>query len=346
MVIHQARIFTARAHVETVPPIRKSQSCLDPKPPESPRSNRTTTFVAKLASFLTFSCLPFLLNTPANNARQADSESTSPGRPIRAEWRLGPPVTFGNLTIFPVTTRKWSATDQFISLDAALKSGKVRITEMGADSESQTPGHARAEADVNQVSLRNDSAQPLLLLAGEMLLGGQQDRIDASDRIVPPSEKPTPLAVFCVEPGRWNGADQFGLAARADRAQSARPGMPGLAGTRSLGGIAAANGASVGLGGVSGNGVGATSGTPAVSSEAAVETVTVTSLASDATVSGIANARVRDKAEVSRDQAQVWNSVALTARATNVVTRSGSLQHVYDDKKVSARLNRYTRGVQ
>jgi len=121
-------------------------------------SNRTTTFVAKVASFLTFSCLPFLLNTPANNARQADSESTSPGRPIRAEWRLGSPVTFGNLTIFPVTTGKWSATDQFITLDAALKSGKVEITEMGADSESQTPGHARAEADVNQVSLRNGSA--------------------------------------------------------------------------------------------------------------------------------------------------------------------------------------------
>jgi hypothetical protein len=306
-------------------------------------SNRTITFVAKVATFLTFSCLPFLLNTPANNARQADSESTSPVRPIRAEWRLGSPVTFGNLTIFPVTARKWSATDQFITLDAALKSGKVKITEMGADSESQTPGHARAEADVNQVSLRNDSAQPLLLLAGEMLLGGQQDRIDASDRIVPPSEKPTPLAVFCVEPGRWNGAEQFGLTARADRVQSARPGAPGLAGTRGLGGIAAANGASVRLGGASGNGVGATYGTPAVSSEAAAETVTVTSLASDAMVGGIANARVRDKAEVSRDQVQVWNSVALTAHATNVETRSGSLQHVYDDKKVSDRLNRYTR---
>jgi hypothetical protein len=65
----------------------------------------------------------------------------------------------------------------------------------------------------------------------------------------------------------------------------------------------------------------------------------------DAAVGGIANSTVREKAEVSRDQAQVWSSVNATANANLIVTKSGSLQHVYDDKKVTDHLNRYNRAL-
>ena len=51
--------------------------------------------------------------------------------------------------------------------------------------------------------LVNNSKRPLLLLAGEIVTGGKQDRVIGKDRIVPAESDPVDLSVFCVEPGRW-----------------------------------------------------------------------------------------------------------------------------------------------
>jgi hypothetical protein len=59
---------------------------------------------------------------------------------------------------------------------------------------------------VNTLALLNHSKRPLLLLAGEIVTGGKQDRIIAKDRIVPADADPIDLSVFCIEPGRWTGA--------------------------------------------------------------------------------------------------------------------------------------------
>ena len=56
---------------------------------------------------------------------------------------------------------------------------------------------------MNQLALVNNSKRPLLLLAGEIVAGGKQDRVIGMDRIVPPESDPIDLNVFCVEPGRW-----------------------------------------------------------------------------------------------------------------------------------------------
>jgi hypothetical protein len=63
--------------------------------------------------------------------------------------------------------------------------------------------HPRGGAQVNQLVLINNSKRPLLLLAGEIVTGGKQDRIIAKDRLVPAESDPVDLSVFCVEPGRW-----------------------------------------------------------------------------------------------------------------------------------------------
>jgi hypothetical protein len=63
-----------------------------------------------------------------------------------------------------------------------------------------------ANASVNQLVLINRSKRPLLLLAGELVSGGKQDRIIGKDRIVPVGAEPLPLDVFCVEHGRWTGS--------------------------------------------------------------------------------------------------------------------------------------------
>jgi hypothetical protein len=56
---------------------------------------------------------------------------------------------------------------------------------------------------VNRLVLVNNSKRPLLLLAGEIVTGGKQDRVIGKDRIVPAESDPVDLSVFCVEPGRW-----------------------------------------------------------------------------------------------------------------------------------------------
>src|SRR5213079_2418364 len=67
-------------------------------------------------------------------------------------------------------------------------------------------------ASVNQLVLVNRSKRPLLLLAGELVSGGKQDRIIGKDRIVPVGADPLPLDVFCVEHGRWSSGANFSAA--------------------------------------------------------------------------------------------------------------------------------------
>jgi len=68
------------------------------------------------------------------------------------------------------------------------------------------------DAQVNQLVLINNSKHPLLLLAGEIVTGGKQDRVIAKDRIVPAESDPVDLSVFCVEPGRWvETSEHFGV---------------------------------------------------------------------------------------------------------------------------------------
>ena len=59
-------------------------------------------------------------------------------------------------------------------------------------------------ASVNELSLINRSGKKLMLLAGEVIVGGKQDRIVQDDLIVPPVSVPVSLSVFCVEHGRWS----------------------------------------------------------------------------------------------------------------------------------------------
>jgi hypothetical protein len=307
--------------------------------------NKTLICWGVLLSSVTVWCSPSGLNAQAFMGSQTDSEVKAGRAPLVPDWKLGAPVKLKNLTIFPITAAKWPASVEYITLDDGLKSGSVKITEMGGEGGQTAGSGARQAAEVNRLSLRNNSGKPLLLIAGEMLLGGQQDRIDASDRIVPPSDQSTSLAVFCVEPGRWNGAEQFGLTARADRVEG---GMSGSSGTGS--GIGSGSGAGVGPGDGSRNGANpgpaASSAPPAtVHSGGVSETVPVTSAPGDGAMIGMANSKVREKAEASRDQVQVWDSVNLTAAETRVVTKSGSLQAVYDDKKVNERLDRYNRAL-
>ena len=167
---------------------------------------------------------------------RADAGNPAPaGNPIPAgnvtpsRYKVLAPISHGNLTIFPVVASATYDTGRFLTLDEGLRSGEVVITEWGNVRGMVRPRHGRPycppnadcylpptrHAQVNSLALINNSDRPLLLLAGEIVTGGKQDRVIGKDRIVPPDSEPLDLNVFCVEPGRWTGAtEQFGTSSK------------------------------------------------------------------------------------------------------------------------------------
>ena len=129
-----------------------------------------------------------------------------PGGGGGSGYRVLPAIHRGNLAIFPVVASQSFNTSQLLTLDEGIRSGEVVVTEAGNDLPLVRRGQnvpLRGGAEVNRLVLYNNSARPLLLLAGEIVTGGKQDRVIGADRIVPPRGGPIDLSVFCVEPGRW-----------------------------------------------------------------------------------------------------------------------------------------------
>src|SRR5271165_3880978 len=146
-------------------------------------------------------------------------------------YHVLPPVTKGNLSIFPIVGGPESSTADLLTLDDGVRSGLVVVAEAGSLRGLIRPGTniRRASGDeVNRLVLVNNSDRPLLLLAGEVVTGGKQDRVIGVDRIVPPKSGPIDLSVFCVEPGRWVASSQhFGSMNSAMAQPSVR--MPAMA---------------------------------------------------------------------------------------------------------------------
>ncbi len=152
------------------------------------------------------------------------------GEITQSEYKVLAPIRHGNLTVFPVVAASSHNTQQFLTLDEGLRSGEVVVTEAGAirpmvRRRSHPLPPIRDGAQVNQLMLVNNSSRPLLLLAGEIVSGGKQDRVIAKDRIVPAESDPIDLGVFCVEPGRWVGTSSKFYSHEGRASAMAAPGV-------------------------------------------------------------------------------------------------------------------------
>lgn len=164
-----------------------------------------------------------------------DQRDARAGEAIPASgYKVLDPIRHGNLTVFPVVAAKTYSTGEFLTLDEGLRSGDVIVTEAGSVQglvrRHTTPVvHPGGGAEVNRLVLVNNSSRPLLLLAGEIVTGGKQDRVIGKDRIIPAESDPVDLSVFCVEPGRWVatsehfGASEAMYGKDAERAHDAAP---------------------------------------------------------------------------------------------------------------------------
>jgi hypothetical protein len=97
------------------------------------------------------------------------------------------------IQIAPLYLNKTDSSISFLSLDEATKQDLIEVMET---------------SDVNQLLVENKGKKPILLLAGEVVGGGKQDRMVGKDLILGPG-KIRRIAVFCVEHGRWtSGAEK------------------------------------------------------------------------------------------------------------------------------------------
>ncbi len=125
--------------------------------------------------------LCLLIGVPAATKSQDTNQTTS-------NYRLSGPYTHKNLTVFLVHGKD-QTNKTFLTLQEALAQKKVRVYET---------------KDVNELAIRNLSNQDIYVQAGDIVRGGEQDRMISMDFIVPPRSGRMPIGAFCVESDRWN----------------------------------------------------------------------------------------------------------------------------------------------
>jgi hypothetical protein len=143
-------------------------------------------FVTALFCLLVGLPLGLFINTMAQNSATAPPPDAKQSG--ASDYRLSGPYTHKNLTVFLVHGKD-QTTKTFLTLQEALAQKKVRVYET---------------KDVNELAIRNLSNHDIYVQAGDMVRGGEQDRMISTDFIVPPKSGRMPIAAFCVESGRWN----------------------------------------------------------------------------------------------------------------------------------------------
>jgi hypothetical protein len=102
---------------------------------------------------------------------------------------ISKPVTYKNLTIFPLT-RRFTPKTEYVTLDEAMKRDWLTIREIGG-------------GEVNFVELKNSGNKVVFIMTGEMISGAKQDRMLKDDVLISPKSDWLRVPVYCVEHGRW-----------------------------------------------------------------------------------------------------------------------------------------------
>ena len=115
--------------------------------------------------------------------------------------------TYGNLRLYPVYANAnfkaaFSTVGKYMSLQEAVAKNKIKITEKGNG------------GSVNNLTIENISTDTIIIIPGDIIKGGQQDRIIANDMLIKPKSGKLNVPVYCVESGRWTAAPNTVAASR------------------------------------------------------------------------------------------------------------------------------------
>ena len=99
------------------------------------------------------------------------------------------PYTHKNLSVFLIHGADQTDGKVYLTLQEAMRQKKVVVHET---------------KNVNQLAIENVSNEEVYVQSGDIVKGGQQDRVLSMDIIVPPRSGRMPIETFCVEQGRWS----------------------------------------------------------------------------------------------------------------------------------------------
>jgi hypothetical protein len=112
-------------------------------------------------------------------------------------YRFTGPYSHDNLTIVLIHGDDQLKDRKILTLDEAMQQKKVVVHET---------------KNVQQLAIENISDQQIFVQAGDIVKGGQQDRLLGYDMLIGPKSGKVALASFCVEARRWSkrGAEDDG----------------------------------------------------------------------------------------------------------------------------------------
>jgi hypothetical protein len=106
------------------------------------------------------------------------------------------PIQDGRLTIIPIVATRAAPATGYLTLHAGMAKGVVTVRELGYDWE------------VDTVRITNQSREPLVVIAGELIVDAMQDRVTAETTVITAGASQS-VHVRCVEEDRDHGGLVF-----------------------------------------------------------------------------------------------------------------------------------------
>lgn len=116
---------------------------------------------------------------------------------VKVDFTNAAAYTFKNLRLYPVRAKEsfkkeFYSVGKYVSLQEAIAKNKIKISEQDEN------------GTVGELTIENTSSDTIIILPGEIVKGGKQDRIIRRDVVLAPKSGKKKLEVFCVESGRWS----------------------------------------------------------------------------------------------------------------------------------------------
>jgi hypothetical protein len=168
----------------------------------------------KILAILLSLCLP--------QCSGANAETDNPDG-----YRVSDPVVHGNLAIYFVHGKSRGGPVP-LALQEALAKKVITVHETG---------------QVNELQVENIGGEEIFIQSGDIVKGGQQDRVLSVSMLLPPHSGAIPIDSFCVESGRWSArgiedARTFSSATAALPSRAAKLAIAGALTKRADGGDA------------------------------------------------------------------------------------------------------------
>jgi hypothetical protein len=150
---------------------------------------KSQTLVKVLGVFLLAVFVPLVLFAVGTTHASADKPQAKKPTANTEDYKISGPYTHNNLAVFLIHGKDKLAGKTFLTLQEALKQRKVVVYET---------------KNVNELAIENLSRyEEVYVQSGDIVKGGQQDRMLGVDLIVPARSGKISISAFCVEQGRW-----------------------------------------------------------------------------------------------------------------------------------------------